>query len=42
MQVLYIYEKLLRIIRERKESVNDTICHGAVTDFVSFKELQDD
>jgi|TARA_R110002020_G_scaffold91650_1_gene222553 hypothetical protein len=40
MQVLYIYEKLLRIIRERKESVNDTICHGAVTDFVSFKELR--
>ena len=40
MQVLYIYEKLLRIIRERKKSVNDTICHGAVADFVSFKELR--
>tara|TARA_R100001369_G_C3208016_1_gene147315 strand:- start:280 stop:480 length:201 start_codon:yes stop_codon:yes gene_type:complete len=40
MMTLYIYEKLLKIIRDRKESVTDTICHGPVSTFESFKELR--
>jgi len=37
---LYIYENMLKIIRERRSSIQETICHGAVGDFTAFKELR--
>ena len=40
MNDLYIYENMLKIIRERKESVKETILYGAVADYTVFKELR--
>jgi hypothetical protein len=40
MSDLYIYEKMLKNIRERKDVVVDAICHGPVPDFIAFKELR--
>jgi|TARA_A100001011_G_C13767316_1_gene617749 hypothetical protein len=37
---LYISEKLLKIIKSRIESIKETLAHGAVKDFDSFKELR--
>tara|TARA_R100000963_G_C4552808_1_gene45029 strand:+ start:200 stop:394 length:195 start_codon:yes stop_codon:yes gene_type:complete len=37
---LYIYEKLLKNIRERRELVQETLCEGPVPDFTAFKELR--
>ena len=28
------------MMRERKSSIQETICHGAVADFTAFKELR--
>ena len=35
---LSIYEKLLRHIRDRKSVISEAILHGAISDFVVFKE----
>lgn len=40
MDGLYISEKLLKIIKSRTESIKDTLAHGAIKDFDSFKELR--
>ena len=40
MNDLYIYENMLKIIRERSESVKETILYGAVADYTAFKELR--
>jgi len=40
MNDLYIYENMLKIIRERQESVKETILYGAVADYTVFKELR--
>ena len=40
MDGLYISEKLLKIIKNRTESIKATLAHGAIKDFDSFKELR--
>ena len=40
MNDLYIYENMVKMIKERRESVVDAICHGPVADFSAFKELR--
>ena len=40
METLYFYDKSLKIIRKRQEDIRETICHGPVNDFESFKELR--
>ena len=40
MDGLYISEKLLKILKNRTESIKDTLAHGAIKDFDSFKELR--
>ncbi len=40
MNELYIYENMLKMIRERRESVTETVCYGPVADFTAFKELR--
>lgn len=37
---LQIYEKLLRVIRERKKAVEEGICYGAVLDHPTFREMR--
>lgn len=37
---LSIYEKLLRVIRDRRKSVEETITNGVVPDFSAFRELR--
>ncbi len=40
MNELYIYENMLKMIRERRESVTENVCYGPVADFTAFKELR--
>ncbi len=40
MNDLYFYENMLKNVRERRESVIEAICYGAVSDFTAFKELR--
>ena len=40
MNDLYIYENMIKILKERRESVIETICYGSVVDFSAFKELR--
>lgn len=40
MNDLYIYENMLKMIRERREAVAEAICYGPVADFTAFKELR--
>jgi len=40
MSDLYIQEKLLNIIRERKELIGQQIIEGQIEDFSAFKELR--
>tara|TARA_R100001443_G_scaffold8477_1_gene17821 strand:- start:216 stop:449 length:234 start_codon:yes stop_codon:yes gene_type:complete len=37
---LYIYEKSLKLIRNRKDQVQEQLMHGIVEDFTMFKELR--
>jgi hypothetical protein len=37
---LYIYEKIRKNIRERREMIRQTLCEGPVPDFTTFKELR--
>ena len=40
MSDLYIYEKMLKNVRERQNVVQDALCFGPVSDFTAFKELR--
>ena len=40
MNDLYIYEKLTKVLSQRKSSIEEAICYGAVVDFVSNKVLR--
>lgn len=40
MSDLYIYEKMLKNVRQRQNMIQETICYGVVPDFVVFKELR--
>lgn len=40
MSDLYIYEKMLKNVRERQDMVKESLCFGPVLDFVAFKELR--
>ena len=40
MNDLYIYENMLKNVRERHKSVTEAICYGPVADFTAFKELR--
>ena len=40
MTELYIYEKMLKNIRQRKETTIESLCFGSVGDFTAFKELR--
>ena len=40
MNDLYIYEKILKIIRERQNTIRESLCVGPVGEFVAFKELR--
>ena len=40
MSDLYIYEKMLKNVRQRQVMIKETICYGVVPDFVAFKELR--
>ena len=40
MSDLYIYEKMLKNVRERQNVVKDALCFGPVPDFTAFKELR--
>ena len=37
---LSIYEKLLKVIRERRKSIEDTLSNGIVPDYSAFRELR--
>lgn len=37
---LYIYEKSLKLMRSRKDQVQEQLLHGIVEDFTMFKELR--
>ena len=40
MSDLYIYEKMLKNVRERQDMVREALCFGPVPDFTAFKELR--
>tara|TARA_X000001388_G_C2163389_1_gene97017 strand:+ start:316 stop:510 length:195 start_codon:yes stop_codon:yes gene_type:complete len=40
MSDLYIYEKMLKTIRDRRKSIEETITYGAVADFSAFQDLR--
>jgi|TARA_R110000772_G_scaffold35651_2_gene85893 hypothetical protein len=40
MNDLYIYENMLKLIKERRDQVTDTLCFGPVIDWTGFKELR--
>jgi|TARA_R110000823_G_scaffold207577_1_gene338128 hypothetical protein len=40
MNELYIYENMLKNVRDRQSLIQESLCFGPVTDFTSFKELR--
>ena len=40
MDELYIYEKMLKNVRDRQSLLKEAICVGPVEDFTAFKELR--
>ena len=40
MSDLYIYEKMLKIMRERRKSIEETITFGSVPDYSAFQDLR--
>ena len=40
MDELYIYEKMLKNVRDRQSLLKEAICVGHVADFTAFKELR--
>ena len=37
---LFLFERLLKSIRERRSSYEETLAYGAVADFTAFRELR--
>jgi len=37
---LYICQKLLKVMKEREESLHEILCYGAVKDFQEFEKLR--
>ncbi len=35
---LYIYDNMLKILRQRQSSVQESLCFGSVPDFTAYKE----
>ncbi len=35
---LYIYDNMLKILRQRQEQAQESLCFGAVPDFTAYKE----
>ena len=35
---LYIYDNMLKILRQRQEQLQESLCFGAVPDFTAYKE----
>ena len=40
MSDLYIYDKMLKNVRERQDLLKEALCFGPVLDFTAFKELR--
>ena len=40
MNELYIYENMLKNVRDRQSMLKEAICVGPVADFTAFKELR--
>jgi|TARA_R110000824_G_scaffold98284_2_gene234507 hypothetical protein len=40
MSDLYIYEKMLKIMRERRKLIEETITFGSVPDYSAFQDLR--
>tara|TARA_R110000803_G_scaffold98268_1_gene166409 strand:+ start:368 stop:562 length:195 start_codon:yes stop_codon:yes gene_type:complete len=40
MNELYIYENMLKNVRDRQSMLKEAICIGPVADFTAFKELR--
>jgi len=40
MSDLYIYDKMLKNVRERQDMLKEALCFGPVLDFTAFKELR--
>ncbi len=40
MNDLYIYEKMLKNVRDRQSLLKEAICIGPIADFTAFKELR--
>lgn len=40
MSDLYIYENMLKNVRQRQDMITDALCYGMVPDYVAFKELR--
>jgi|TARA_R100000995_G_scaffold84098_1_gene61766 hypothetical protein len=40
MNELYIYENMLKNVRDRQDVVREALCYGPVADFTAFKELR--
>tara|TARA_Y100000114_G_scaffold109069_1_gene102469 strand:+ start:6292 stop:6492 length:201 start_codon:yes stop_codon:yes gene_type:complete len=35
---LYIYDNMLKILRQRQEAVEENICYGSIPDLTAYKE----
>ena len=35
---LYIYDNMLKILRQRQDTVEETICYGSISDLTAYKE----
>ena len=40
MDGLFLYDKLLKTLRERQEDVNNSLCSGIVPDYTAFQVLR--
>ena len=40
MNELYIYENMLKNVRDRQSLIQEPLCFGPVSDFTAFKELR--
>ena len=40
MDTLFFYDRLLKILRERKEDVSNSLCSGVVPDYTAFQVLR--
>ena len=40
MDNIYIFDKMIKNVRERQKSLEESLCFGPVPDFTAFKELR--